>query len=467
MRRGSGGGAERRRPPRGGRPRRARLVRLVVAVAVALGLTALAGCAPTDSGGFGPRFVTPPLIRYSSVLWPVPLQLVGAEPGSRLRLSASVTTDRGTWGSSATYTVPANGTLDLATARPQLAPFREPDSIGLYWSLRGPELSGRDLARQWMRETLPVRLTASAGDRVVAERTFRLQGLAADLRPRTVYTRDLVAAEVQADGGDAAPGSPGSTPPVLPRQTHEDQPIGRYWGAATLERPVTPAVLMFDDTSPGASGSFVAPVLAQLGASVFVLPVTGDGDGVLLSSVVDAGTVDAVLDWLGQRADVDPRKLFVYGTGASEQLALWAANRFGSRFEGVFAAGGVPALVCTPSGASPVVEQGTDWPCRVAPAPVTPASMFRLDHVPGAVVLACAEHDEVLPEACSWQQALATGRVSANGSTSLVADAAHAITVPPGLPIALPEGALAQPTEQARIAFWDAVGRVVLRAARS
>jgi hypothetical protein len=440
-----------------------RLARLVAAASLTVALTALAGCAPSDAGDFGPRFVTPPLIRYSSVLWPVPLQLVGAEPGSRLRLSASITTDRGTWSSSATYTVPASGTLDLATARPQLAPFREPDSVGLYWSLRGPELTGRDLARQWMRETLPVRLTASSGDRVVAERTFRLQGLAANLRPRTVYTRDLLAAEARSASGDSPLGSP---PPALPRQTHEDQPIGRYWSAATLERPVTPAVLMFDDPSPGASGSFTAPVLTQLGASVFVLPVSAVEGGVLLSGVIDTATVASVLDWLGQRADVDARTIFVYGTGASEQLALWAANRFASRFEGVFASGGTPALVCTPSGASPVMEDGVGWPCRVAPSPVTPSALFRLDRVPGAVVLACAERDEVLPEACAWQRAVTADRVPAEGSASLVADAAHAITVPPGLPIAVPEGGLAQPTEQARIAFWDAVGRVVLRAAR-
>jgi hypothetical protein len=119
-----------------------------------------------------------------------------------------------------------------------------------------------------------------------------------------------------------------------------------------------------------------------------------------------------------------------------------------------------------------VVEDGTGWPCRVAPSPVTPSSLFSLDHVPGPVVLACAEHDEVLPEACEWQRALASGRVpdegfAAEGSATLVADAAHAITVPPGLPIAVPEGSLAQPTERARIAFWNAVGRVVLRAVGS
>ena len=52
------------------------------------------------------------------------------------------------------------------------------------------------------------------------------------------------------------------------------------------------------------------------------------------------------------------------------------------------------------------------------------APMFRLDHVPGAVVLACADHDEVLPDACEWQEALARGRVSDEGTTTLVAAAA-------------------------------------------
>jgi hypothetical protein len=39
------------------------------------------------------------------------------------------------------------------------------------------------------------------------------------------------------------------------------------------------------------------------------------------------------------------------------------------------------------------------------------------------------------------------------------------MTIPPGLPIGLPPGD-GQATQKARIAFWDAVGGVLLRAAR-
>src|SRR6478609_11962145 len=136
MRRRSGGRDERRRPGAGSAVRR-RAAALVPALAAAVALAlAVGGCAQATDRPVGPRFVTPPLIRYSSVLWPVPLELVGAVPGSRLRIEARMSTPRGLWNSSATYTVPASGTLDLAAARPQLSRFAEPDSAGLFWSLR-------------------------------------------------------------------------------------------------------------------------------------------------------------------------------------------------------------------------------------------------------------------------------------------------------------------------------------------
>src|SRR3954453_16315854 len=100
--------------------------RLTALTGTVLAISALAGCRTVD-GGAGPHFETPPLVRYSAVLWPVPLELVGAEPGARLRLTSELTTSPGSWTSAATYTDPASGTLDLASARPQFAPFTEPD----------------------------------------------------------------------------------------------------------------------------------------------------------------------------------------------------------------------------------------------------------------------------------------------------------------------------------------------------
>lgn len=461
MRRRSDGRDERREPPARSTLRRSLAAVVAGAAAVAL---ALSGCATSTTPQEGPHFVTPPLIHYTSVLWPVPLQLVGAAPGSRLRIAAALTTEHGSWRSSATYTVPATGVLDLATARPQLAPFAEPDSVGLFWSLDGPELSGSALVAQWMHDTLPVTLSAFDGDRIVASRTFPLEGLADGLSPHTLYTRDFARA--------------GSPSPAPPRETHEDQPVAQFWSATSLERPVTPAVLMFDDPSPGASSAFAAPLLARFGASVLVLPVSSAPDGVRAASVVDSTTVSDALTWLDAQPGIDARHVYAYGTGVSQPLALWAATRFPSRLHGLFAAGGAPQLLCLPSGSTaPAFEDGAGLPCRVAPGPVSASSVLPISGVQGPVVLACGSRDAVLPTACAGQAALAADRgVRAGDSIQRADGAGHAVTVPPGLPVALPEHGAptadrsrgdAQVTERARVAFWNAVAQIVLRAARS
>ena len=109
-----GAGRFRHDPPR---PTLARRSLLLLLAGLASAALVLSGCTAGGAGA-GPRFVTPPLIRFSSVLWPVPLELVGAAPGSRVRIAATLRTARGTWHSAATYTVPATGTVDLASGGP-------------------------------------------------------------------------------------------------------------------------------------------------------------------------------------------------------------------------------------------------------------------------------------------------------------------------------------------------------------
>ena len=452
-RRGEGAGRD-GRTTRVARLRGALAASVVAALALA---AALGGCA-SDGDQVGPRFITPPLIRYSSVLWPVPLELIGAAPGTRLRITASLSSTRGTWTSAASYDVSGDGTVDLARDKPLFAPFAEPDSAGLFWSLRGPSLGPADLAQQWMRDTNPVTLTASEGDRVVARRTFRLQGLGGTLHGRTIYTHDLI------------PPDPGTA--LAPHETHEDQPVGHFYDAASVERPTGPAVLMFDDPTPGASADFTAALLSQFGASVFVVPETSP-DGVHLSTVNDAGTIAAILDWLDRLEAVDARHIFVYGTGVSEQLAIWAATRFPKQLHGLFAGAGPAALLCLAgSSASPVFEGSVGLPCERQPGAGATAAP-PLGGVNGPVVLTCGQVDRVFPSTCDVQQALGSTRTPRAGDKLLVnASAAHAVTVPPGLPIALPapgdgSGADGQATEQARIAFWNAVGQLLLRAVLS
>jgi len=442
MRRGRGDGGRQRMP------RRPLRVRLAAVAAVVLAISALAGCGTVD-GGAGPRFVTPPLVRYSAVLWPVPLQLVGAEPGARLRLTSRLTTAHGSWTSAATYTVPASGTLDLARARPQLAPFAEPDSAGLFWSLRGPRLSGTAAIRQWMRDTIRVTLTASDGDRVVASRRFQLDGLAASLSVRTLYTRDLRPA----------------INPRVPRQTHEDVPLGTFYSAATLEHPRAPAVLMFDDAGPGASADYTAPLIAQFGASVLSIPVPVAADRIRSTGIISGTTIDAVFDWIADRPDIVQDQVYVYGTGAAEQLAVWAATRFPAQVHGLFVAGGSAALLCLPGArVAPAFEDASGLPCLSSARTVVSSAIPPVDGIEGPVVLACGERDEVLTNACDWQRGLAATREPRAGDAVIYGGGAeHAVSVPPGLPIALP-AAGGQPTEKARVAFWNAVGRALLRA---
>lgn len=431
-------------------PARAPFARLMAAVSASLLLATavLTGCSSVGQGA-GPHFETPPLVRYSAVLWPVPLELVGAEPGARLRLTSELTTSRGSWTSAATYTVPASGTLDLASARPQFAPFTEPDSAGLFWSLRGPRLPDPAAARQWMRETTHVTVRASQGDRVVASRRFELSGLAASLAVRTIYTRDLRPA----------------IDPRLPRQTHEDVPLGTFYSAASLERPRVPAVLMFDDPTPGASADYTAPLIAAFGASVLRVPVPAAADGIRSTGIISDTTVQAVFDWLQARPDIEHDRVFVYGTGVAEQLAVWAATRFPSLVHGLFVAGGSPALLCLPAARiAPAFEDSTGLPCLADAGTVVPSSIPPVDGVSGPVVLACGVRDDVLTNACAWQRALAATRGPRIGDVTIYAEGAtHPVSVPPGLPLALP-AAGGQPTEKARIAFWNAVGRAILRA---
>jgi dienelactone hydrolase len=437
------------------------------AIAAACGLIVtlvLTGCVGRPGAQLGPRFVTPPLIHYTSVLWPVPLQLVGAEPGSRVRLVASLDSVHGRWSSAVTYTVPASGTVDLATAKPQLAAFSEPDSAGLFWSLRGPHLTSSVQFRLWMRTTVAVTIDAFDDARVIASRVFLLDGLGTETRPTTVYSSDLDAAAARS--GDAQP--PIGLPDPPPPDTHANGPIGVFYSARSIERPRTPAVIVFDDPADGASADYVAPLLAQFSASVFVLPVTRDSDGMHSASAIDSTTLTAVLDWLAERPDVNQRDIFVYGTSQSEQLALWTATRFAGRVRGVFAAGGASTLLCLPGGlVSPAFENGIGMPCQRNPDQINDFTVLPLDTVPGPVVLGCAGRDEVLPNSCLWLDAAVRSRGTRAGDQIVRApDAVHAMTVPPGLPIALPGGAAAQATEKARVAFWDAVGGVLLRAAQ-
>ncbi len=423
------------------------------ALALLLAALALAGCSGDPQRvQVGPHFVTAPLVYLSTVLWPPPLSLVGLSPGTRIQLAAHVDAPGGPWDSDATYTVPSTGVIDLNAVRPQLAPFGSPDSAGLIWSLHGPDLAPEAAAHLWTESTIGVHIFAIDDGRILASTVLELAGLGATMTPITVLADEL--------GGTAA------NPSTIPE---EDSPAGLFYQPRGAYRPRAPAVIVFDDDATGASEPYVAPLMALFGTGVFVVPVERAADQIHITSTFTTTKIGAIIGWLEARPDVDPRHIFVYGTSQSEQLALWTAEHFGSRIYGAFGAGGATALLChSPEGISTMMDASGQVPCERSSDTVDDSGVVSLAGLAGPVVLACTRADEVLPNACGWQDSAMRVRGHHAQDVDIRSDAAaHAITVPPGLPLALPPVPAAQATERARVEFWNAVAQILLRTART
>lgn len=420
------------------------------AVAAVVAVFGLAGCAPQDTVNAGPHFVTAPLVYLTTVLWPPPLAIVGLTPGTRIELRSTVNQAATLWAASAFYTVPASGQIDLAAARPQLSPFDAPDSAGLVWSLRGPALTETAAADLWTRSMVDVHVAAYDDGRRIASTVLTLAGLGTMTKQRPVLWSELS----------------GTDPPA---GLAPDDRAGTFYPPVAPQTDRSPVVVVFDDDYVGASEAFVAPLLALFGAAVFVIPIERDADRIHFRSTVTAASVQGVLEWLATQPNVDARHIFTYGSSQSEQLALWAAGRFPSRIFGAFAAGGSTALLCRAGEPHPsAFDNQAPVPCAAGKSAVDDDAVVSLAGLRGPVVLGCVPRDEVLASACSWQDAAFRVRGVHPGDVAIRADgAAHAITVPPGLPLDLPSPPAAQATEKARVAFWNAVARILLRTARS
>lgn len=416
-------------------------------VALVLGALALAGCSENSRAQpVGPHFVALP---YSVVMRDPAVSLVGLNPGDRVRLTAYVDAPGGRWQSHATYTVPATGTIDFAAARPQLAPFGSPDASGLVWSLRGPPISPDAAAHVWTESMLALHIAAVDDGAIVASTVVDLTGLGMMVRPLTVFGYQL------------------RGPRAHPSTTEEDYAVGRFYPPQFPLRPRAPAILIFDDDATGASEQYVAPFFSLLGNAVFVIPTEHTPDGVHLASTFSADRIGAIIAWLANRPEVDPHHLFVYGSSQSEQVALWTAAHFSSLIFGAFGAGGTTALLCSHEDALSMVLDGSGHaPCASNGNVVDERRVPSLAKLAGPVLLACSRSDEVLPEACGWQEAAMRQRGARPDDVLIRFEtAAHAITVPPGYPIALPSATGAQATERARMTFWNAIARALQRTA--
>ncbi|WP_348786702.1 acyl-CoA thioesterase/BAAT N-terminal domain-containing protein [Leifsonia sp. NPDC080035] len=424
--------------------------RALAATALAACLAVLCGCSPAPSGG--PRIAAD---RFGNgISDPISIAIVGARPGEDVVLTAQADTSAGTWSSRAIYAVPPDGTVRLWSQQAVTAPWVRPDGGAPLWSMTGPSLSQHDLERAWAQNPVTIRLTAEQAGRRVAATAVHRSALAAQSVERDIDSADLLGASGASQGGTLGALRVGRLFSPLPALVHR-----------------RPAVIVVDGDEGGASGSFVAARIAELGFPVFVLPAFGPEGQIPGSAALSVDAFDAARAWLAARPGVDPGRIVVYGTGRAAPLALWFAAEEPGEVYGAIAAGGPTALLCTSTAGTPVLySHGRPVPCASPDRTIADTPILPLARIPGPVLLACGTADQLLPSACDWQRAGEAARGRRGQAETLYAiGAAHEIATPALLPIGL-DGlppATAQATEDARTAFWSRVTALLEEAIRS
>ena len=232
---------------------------------------------------------------------PVSVQLEGLEPNAAVTITAERRFGRPAqvYASSASYVADSAGDVDLQTAVPVSGDYVGADGAGLFWAMTPTD---KPLPEDW--RTGEVRLSALAGDRVVATGMTRLIGALA-----TVEAEDI-------------PGFPSATLYRLPG----GQP-----------QPVI-VVLHGADGGVEASRRYGAK-LASLGYAVVGLPYYSPDWGSygppkaipeLPGSFIDIriDQIGELRDWLRTRPDVDADRIALFGGSKGAEFALIAASRY-------------------------------------------------------------------------------------------------------------------------------------------
>jgi dienelactone hydrolase len=412
-----------------------RRLRAVLAAIATIGLVgALVACTTGGSTPVGAHFVVSK--DPSASWWPLDIWVEGLPPGHQVTISASANSS-GRWTSRATYGVPADGVVDLATAIPELAPFSEPDAMGLFWSLARSGGGAAATNSGWSDGTVTVDLTATVDGRAVAGYAVHRMGLGT-----------IVASHAVFDSGF----------------------LGDFFSPTGNAVGLQPAVLVLDGADNGMqSGVLAAAQIAGFGYPTLALSSFGSAGGVLQSGTLHAETLVAALSWLRAQPGVDKDRVFLFGASRAAALALWGAAAYPDLVYGAIAPSGTTGVICTSPVPVPAITVGGAWvPCTTGTNIVRDADVLPLEQIQGPIILACAGKDETLPNACDWMTAGEGARGNQFGDTFLRASGStHALYIPPYSPLYLPLSPTAQATENARVAFWRAVERTLRASSRT
>jgi dienelactone hydrolase len=311
---------------------------------------------------------------------PVHVRITGLGGGQRVTVSADLhdSADRAMLGF-ATFHADARGVVDLATAKPSGGSYRQPESMGLFWSMVATD-SNPPLFRPHPVQDISISVSDGAG------RTLATRAVQRVYRAAGVTTQDLFIPQVGFFGHYFAPAPGTAAHPAVLLMGGAEGGLGAYLDVA--------AGLL-------ASHGFPALVVAYFGIS---------GLPPALANVPLEYFVRA-LAWLRDQPGVDRAHVFAYGDSRGSEAALLLGAHRPDLVHGVVAL--VPSAVvhcsfpdCT--GPSWTLD-GTPLPYTSqfdAPAPTDdPAAAIPVEQIAGPVLLVCAEGDFVWPS-CPYARAI-------------------------------------------------------------
>lgn len=344
--------------------------------------TACSGPAPVENVVIG---VDHPLAMADV---PLHVRITGLGSGQRVTVSADLhdSSDREMLGF-ATFHADARGVVDLATAHPSGGSYRQPDAMGLFWSMVATDGSP-PLFRPKPVQDISVTVR-DGGGRTLAERVVRRVFLAPGVTTRFLF--------VPQDGF-----------------------FGHYYAPAA-GAVARPAVLLFGGAE-GGLGSYLdvaAGLLASHGFPALAIGYFGLGGLPNELGNLPLEYFVRALTWLRGQPGVDRAHVFAYGDSRGSEAALLLGAHWPDLVQGVVALSPSGVVHCSFPDCT-----GPSWTLDGAPLPYTsqfdspaptddPAAAIPVERITGPVLLVCGESDIIWPS-CPYAQAV-DQRLSSHG----------------------------------------------------
>jgi dienelactone hydrolase len=343
------------------------------------GLLVVAG---TACSGPAPAANVAIVVDHPVALADVPLHVrvtgLGAAQLVRIAADAHDATDRELLGF-AYFRSDAHGVVDLATAQPYGGSYRQPEAMGIFWSMVATD-GDPPLFRPRPAQDFSIAVTDRAG-RTLATRVVKRVYAAAGVSTRYLF--------VPQDGF-----------------------FGHYFAPAAGAAP-RPAVLLLGGAE-GGLGAYLdvaAGLLASHGFPALTIGYFGlQGlPGQLANLPLEY--FEHALTWLRDQPGVDRAHVFAYGDSRGSEAALLLGAHRPDLVQGVVALSPSDVVHCSfPDCAGPA------WTLAGAPLPYTsqfdgpaptddPAAAIPVEQIAGPVMLVCGRSDAIWPS-CPYAQAM-------------------------------------------------------------